>query len=233
MHTSLSEDHRIIAIGDIHGCILTLKALVRNINPRSDDQFIFLGDFIDRGKSSKEVVDYLIELNQKFSCHFIKGNHELMLLEYLKTGESRPWLLSGGRATMDSYGKNGGINLPPEHLALLADCKSHIATQHWFFAHGGLDPELNIAENLTLHDPEELSWQREHMQEEYLAAGIYPWEKTLVCAHTPITRPIMLERLIAIDTGCVYTHRPHLGKLTAVILPERTIVQQQNIEETT
>jgi len=53
MHTSLSEDHRIIAIGDIHGCILTLKALVRNINPRSDDQFIFLGDFIDRGKSSK------------------------------------------------------------------------------------------------------------------------------------------------------------------------------------
>jgi len=57
MQTSLSEEHRIIAIGDIHGCINTLRALIEKINPRPDDQFVFLGDFIDRGKNSKEVVD--------------------------------------------------------------------------------------------------------------------------------------------------------------------------------
>ncbi|HCD36026.1 serine/threonine protein phosphatase [Chlorobium phaeovibrioides] len=232
MQTSLSEEHRIIAIGDIHGCINTLRALIEKINPRPDDQFVFLGDFIDRGENSKEVVDYLIELSQQFLCHFILGNHELMLIEYLKTGEPGPWLLNGGRATMDSYGEQGGINLPPEHMKFFAGCMSHTATRNWFFTHGGLDPELSIEENLAFHDPEELGWQREHMREAYLSAGSYPWEKTLVCGHTPTAEPIMLDRLIAIDTGCVYTRNPLLGKLTALILPERTIIQQKNIETT-
>jgi serine/threonine protein phosphatase 1 len=56
----------------------------------------------------------------------------------------------------------------------------------------------------------------------------YRWEKTVVCAHTPVSDPVMIKQLIAIDTGCVYQENPLFGKLTAVILPERVIVQSEN-----
>ena len=228
MQPLLSETRRIIAIGDIHGCLHPLKKLIRQIKPEAEDQLLFLGDMIDRGNHSKEVIDFLIELSSRYSCHFLMGNHELMFLDYLDNCSSDNWLGNGGQATLASYNSLDGCDLEEEHLLFIRNCRHFIETEHYFFTHGGLDPELSIKDNIRYYKPEEFCWQRVHMRTTFLESNNYKWEKTVVCGHTAIPVPIMLERLIAIDTGCVYSKNPLMGRLTAVILPERKIVQVEN-----
>lgn len=228
MQPALSETRRIIAVGDVHGCLFSLKKMIKKINPEPYEQLVFLGDMIDRGDSSKEVVDYLMRLRSRYSCYFLMGNHELMCLDYLENRNTNLWLNNGGWATLQSYNSLDGHKLPEKHLAFFRNCQYYIETEHYFFTHGGLDPERSIKENLRSYKPEDFCWQRVHLHSSFLASENYQWEKTVVCAHTPMPEPVMLEQLIAIDTGCVYKESPLLGKLTAVILPERRIVQVEN-----
>ncbi len=231
MRADLSEERRIIAIGDIHGCAFSLKQLIEQIEPEPDDQLLFLGDLIDRGAHSKEVIDYLISLRSSYSCHFLMGNHELMFLDYLENRNQKLWLANGGNATLKSYKSQNGFQLPEEHLLFFRQCHCFLETEHYFFTHGGLDPELSIKDNLRYYKPEDFCWQQVHMRPAFLECNNFKWEKTVVCAHTPTALPVMLDRLIAIDTGCVYNNDPLLGQLTAVILPERRIIQIRNCEE--
>ncbi|MBM3163184.1 MAG: serine/threonine protein phosphatase [Chlorobi bacterium] len=230
MHQSLSENRRIIAVGDIHGCLHSLERLVGQIGLRHDDQLVFLGDYIDRGPRSGEVVDFLISLRQCHTCFFLMGNHELMYLDYLETRDPSLWLSNGGCETLLSYGSRNGLDLPEEHIGFIRACRLYIETEHYFFTHGGLDPELSVRDNLRNHKPEKFCLLRLHMNPSILENSDFPWEKTLVCAHTPIPNPLLQERLIAIDTGCVYHNNPLLGKLTAVMLPERRIVQTNYLD---
>lgn len=225
MQPTLSDTRRIIAIGDIHGCLHALITLIEQIDLRPDDQLVFLGDFIDRGEHSKEVIDYLLALQQRYSCFFMMGNHELMYLDYLKTGNSKIWYANGGLATLKSYKSQHGRDFPKEHLEFFRECQYFIETENYFFAHGGLDPELSVKDNLRYYKPEDFCWQQVHMRQSFIETNNYKWEKTVVCAHTPQSSPVMLNKLIAIDTGCVYKQNPLFGKLTAVILPERVLVQ--------
>jgi serine/threonine protein phosphatase 1 len=224
----LDESRRIIAVGDIHGCINSLRALLAKLDLRPDDQLVFLGDYIDRGPASKEVVTALIALGERYTCQFLMGNHEQMYLDYLETGDSDLWYSNGGSTTLQSYNCKEGTGLPPEHIDFFRQCSYYSETASYFFTHGGLDPDLTIRDNLKYYDPSDFCRLRVHMRRSYLEAAAYPWEKTLVCAHTPVPLPIVKERLIAIDTGCVYKSNPMLGKLSAVILPSRAIWQTIN-----
>ena len=76
---------RKFAVGDIHGCLHLLKKLIDIIQPTNEDTIIFLGDYIDRGPDSKGVIDFLIDLKDKTNCIFLIGNHEDMMLQYLKS----------------------------------------------------------------------------------------------------------------------------------------------------
>jgi len=230
MNLELSEKRRIIAIGDVHGCLLTLKKLIAMIGPEPGDQLVFLGDMIDRGDRSMEVIDYLLELGTRYCCHFIMGNHELMYLKYLENHDPLRWFNNGGRATLKSYNSSDGLDLPQAHLDFFRSCRYFIETEHYFFTHGGLDPELSLSDNLHYYRPEEFCWQQVHMRTSFLERNAYNWEKTLVCAHTPVSVPVMLEKLVAIDTGCVYRDNPLFGRLTAVILPGRRLVQALNMD---
>lgn len=225
MPQTLSEQDRIIAIGDIHGCVRTLERLMERLSPKENDQLVFLGDYIDRGPSSREIISFLLELQQRHVCFFIMGNHEQMYLDHLKTGRIDFWLNNGGKATLRSYGSRKNVAFPEKHHRFLSDCRYYIETDHYFFTHGGLDPELSIKNNLRYYKSEAFCWQRKHMQASLLQKQAFPWEKTLVCAHTPVEKPVLLDNLIAIDTGCVYHDNPELGNLTAVVLPDRKIVQ--------
>jgi len=186
MHSILSELRRIIAIGDIHGCVLSLKKLIELINPEPGEQLVFLGDLIDRGDHSKEVIDYLIEISSLYSCYFIMGNHELMCLDYLQKRGSNEWLSNGGKAMLKSYSNPSVSGFPKEHLDFFQNCQYFIETENYFFTHGGLDPELSIPDNLRYYDPERFCWQRLHMQPFFLESQSYKWEKTVVCAHTAL-----------------------------------------------
>ncbi len=210
----------LIAIGDIHGCAQSLDALLDRIEPSPDDHLLFVGDYIDRGPDSKGVIDRLLDLREDVPCTFLRGNHEAMMIEYLDTGAFSLWRMNGGVSTLQSYmGNNSEINIPTAHAKFVRETKLYHETDDFFFVHAGLKPDRTIEENLQNADEEVLLWERGHLE----ASGV-AWEKPVVCGHTPQPDPIDREKLILIDTGCVYHMQPGMGRLTAVYLPERRFI---------
>jgi len=207
---------KIVAIGDVHGCARTLKAPIH----------LFVGDYIDRGPDSKEVVDFLLEVKNDRKTVFLRGNHEVMLLEALELGTSRNWMFNGGKTTLQSYGKDASVeDIPEGHLEFFKKTRLYYETDDYFFVHAGIPPTMSIEQSkadATVHDY--FFWGREHLN----AFGP-PWEKTVVFGHTPQPFPIQQRGMIGIDTGCVYS-RPGLGKLTAVLLPEEKFIQQTSLD---
>ncbi len=211
---------RLFSIGDIHGCAKSLDALVAKINPLPDDHLIFIGDYIDRGPDSKGVIDRLIALQQVCNCTFLRGNHEAMMLDYMLGKGIELWEINGGIETLESYRQFGSIDIPDTHREFLKETKMYHDEPAFFFVHAGLKPDKTIKENITLYGEEVFLWERSHLYVNERA-----WEKPLVCGHTPHRDPILNHDLILIDTGCVYSSFQGFGKLTAVQLPQREIIQ--------
>jgi serine/threonine protein phosphatase 1 len=211
----------LIAIGDIHGCAQSLDALLARLAPSSDDHLVFVGDYIDRGPDSKAVIDRLLRLREDVPCTFLRGNHEAMMIEYLDSGTLGLWRMNGGVSTLQNYLREdtSEIDIPEAHVEFVRETKLYYETDDFVFVHAGLTPTLSVAQNLERSDEEVLLWEREHLEAPELA-----WEKTAVCGHTPRPDPINRDKLILIDTGCVYHMQPGMGRLTAVRLPQRTFV---------
>lgn len=211
----------LIAIGDIHGCPKTLDALLEKINPGKEDHLVFVGDYIDRGPNSKGVLDRLLRLREDVQCTFLRGNHEAMMIEYLDTGAFSLWRMNGGVSTLQSYlgPDETEIDLPEVHVNFVRETKLYYETSEYVFVHAGLKANSTIEENLEDADEETLLWERSHLEAPEVA-----WDKPVVCGHTPRPEPINRDKLILIDTGCVYHMKPEMGRLTAVYLPERRFV---------
>lgn len=220
------KNNSIVAIGDIHGCVQSLKSLWNKLKPYEEALHIFIGDYIDRGSSSKEVVDFLLEVKNERECIFLRGNHEQMLLDALQKNDTRNWMFNGGESTLSSYGDVKTVSqLPEEHLAFYKETIPYYETEDFFFVHAGIPPHMTIEESKT--DPaakDFFLWGREHLN-----AFETPWEKTVVFGHTPRPNPIKKLNMIGIDTGCVYNKLGY-GKLTAVVLPETIFVQQISLD---
>lgn len=215
------SDQKYIAIGDIHGCYKSLEALLQKLESYADRRFVFIGDYIDRGPDSKKVVDRLIELQKEIDCVFLRGNHEQMLLDAFNNDEFKLWLINGGRSTLKSYNINHSGALPDSHQKFYNQTKHYYNTSNYFFVHAGLSPLKTIKQCLQNEEEmEEFLWERSHLN-----AFETPWEKTVVFGHTPRQQPIKKNRMIGIDTGCVFD-RMGYGKLTAVKLPEEGFIQQ-------
>ena len=211
----------LVAIGDIHGCPESLDALLARIDPSPNDHLLFVGDYIDRGPGSKAVIDRLLDLREGVPCTFLRGNHEAMMIEYLDSGTFSLWRMNGGVSTLQSYlrDETSEIQIPAAHAEFVRDTKLYHETDGFLFVHAGLNPNLTIEENLDEPDEEVLLWERGHLDVSDVA-----WEKTVVCGHTPQPEPISREKLVLIDTGCVYHMKPGMGRLTAVYLPEREFI---------
>src|SRR6056297_4337262 len=93
-----------------------MVALLEKLRPYYDRTFVFVGDYIDRGPASKQVVDYLLDFQQEVDCVFLRGNHEQMLLDAFERNDTAMWMMNGGRSTLESYDilESGG-SLPEEH----------------------------------------------------------------------------------------------------------------------
>ncbi len=94
---------RLLAIGDIHGCLTALNTLLDAVAPEADDQIIALGDYVDRGPDSRGVLDHLIALHAGGRLIALRGNHDAMMLDARHLTDSL-WLACGGDATLLSYG---------------------------------------------------------------------------------------------------------------------------------
>ena len=212
----------LIAIGDIHGCAASLEALIEAIDPTDDDHLLFVGDYIDRGPDSKGVIDQLLVLQDEYECTFLRGNHEALMLDYLDVGAFNLWRINGGITTMQSYiSENGSeVTIPEAHETFVRKTKMYHETEDFFFVHAGLKADLSIEENLDRFGEEVFLWERSHLD-----ADDFAWDKTVVCGHTPQGTPVNRDKLMMIDTGCVYHEQPEMGTLTAVRLPERTFIE--------
>ncbi len=215
----------IIAIGDIHGCVQSLHALWKKLEPYIDYTHVFVGDYIDRGPDSKGVVDFLLEVQNERESIFLKGNHELMLLNSLATGNSNNWMLNGGQTTLNSYNVKNIFELPDDHLDFFLNLKVYYETDDYFFVHAGAPAGQTLEESKKDESMEDYFL----LGREHLNAFETPWEKTVVFGHTPSAHPIRKQNMIGIDTGCVFKKKG-LGKLTAVVLPETKFIQQISLD---
>ncbi len=98
---------RILVVGDIHGMYDELQRSLANAGYRPGDRLVFLGDYVNRGSRSREVLDYLVELSRNSKNVFLQGNHEAMILK-LFAGRTEYWYMwleyGGGRPCLASYG---------------------------------------------------------------------------------------------------------------------------------
>ncbi len=187
---------RTIAFGDIHGCLKAFETLLDVIAPTADDLLVLLGDYIDRGPDSRQVIQRVIDLDKQCRLVPLLGNHEVMLLEALKSLEYLvSWLGYGGQQTMDSYGGDPA-QIPSEHLEFMRNCRPYHETDTHLFVHANYEHDRPLE-----HQPETTTlWT-------HLSQRVPPPHqsgKKVVVGHTPqISGDILdLGHLVCIDTNC-------------------------------
>ncbi|MBR1223773.1 serine/threonine protein phosphatase [Bradyrhizobium sp. AUGA SZCCT0176] len=210
----------IFAIGDIHGCLEKLESLLAacdTVRGSRSARFIFLGDFIDRGPRSKDVLDLLIKggggRDRDFVC--LRGNHEEMLIRAANRDRSdrdlMTWWGNGGEATLESYGVDDPSDLPVEHLAWLRSLPLKTSDDHRMFVHAGIRPGIS----LSSQSGEDLLWIREPFLSSEEDHGIL-----VVHGHTPTRnqKPDLKPNRINIDTGACFG-----GPLTAAVFSDEIV----------
>jgi serine/threonine protein phosphatase 1 len=216
------------AIGDVHGCLDALLALEAQIvadaqGVTGEKWLVYLGDYIDRGPRSAQVIDHLMTPPQPaFRRICLRGNHEAMMLAALDDPLAlEDWLALGGDATLLSYGvsarqiealSRGGratsrlnlirAHIPEEHIAFLKNLVAMLSVPGYVFVHAGLRPGVAFTEQ----DAEDMIWIRG----EFLDA-MHDFGAVVVHGHTIAPEPERLAGRIGIDTGCFMT-----GRLTAL-----------------
>ncbi|MGI8485883.1 MAG: metallophosphoesterase family protein [Thermomicrobiales bacterium] len=218
---------RYFAFGDLHGHYLELMALYYQLlsdglNPNVD-ALVFLGDHIDSGPDSRNVVGQLMEWQHRYPHWvFLLGNHEVMMLNARQAwvegdaeGFNR-WWTQGGEATWRSYLIPGEAEPPlerspfadidAEHVAWLAGLPLSFETKHFIFVHAGLRPPRALAEN----NPQDLIWIRD----EFIRSR-HDWGKRVIYGHTPVNEPLVMVNKIGLDTL-----PRNVGKLTVVELDD-------------
>jgi serine/threonine protein phosphatase 1 len=216
---------RTFVIGDIHGALKAIKQIIQQLQLQKSDMLIFAGDYVDGWSESFEVIEYLLDLQKKYSCIFIRGNHDVWCQQWLETGiADNTWLLHGGQTTVAGYaGKN--IAAKQKHLLFFKQMHNYyIDEQSRLFIHAGFT---------SMHGPksevyETNFWWDRTLWETAVVMGsqhdndsnFYPKRlslfKEIYIGHTPtlhydVTIPMQGCNVWNIDTGAGF-----YGKLSAL-----------------
>ncbi|CAD0186673.1 Serine/threonine-protein phosphatase 2 [Ruegeria sp. THAF57] len=205
-------------IGDVHGCIAQLEKMLFQVP--QDHRVILVGDYVDRGEHSAEVLR-LVSERSDFTC--LKGNHEQMLLKFLNdpTSHGPRWLRYGGLQTLSSFGVRGVRSEMND--AELQDCRDRLEDvmgqdmRRWLeqlptsdlsgnvlVTHAGADPNVPVDQQKE----ETLIWGHPSFQKSDRSDGVW-----VVHGHTIVDAPSAKRGRIAVDTGAFAT-----GTLSAVCL---------------
>lgn len=223
----------IFAIGDIHGCLDQLVRLHKKIFNHQDfnkdkDLLIYLGDYIDRGPNSNQVIEEILKVKKNgFKTKYLLGNHEAILIDFLFNNQNniKTWIEYGADQTFKSYGieivefiKNGfedhTIDLLRKdflkkisltHINFFNNLELNFQTDKYLFVHAGIDPSKNLKDQKK----RDYIWSRSKIffEKDFKA------EKIIVHGHTPERSIVNHPYRINIDTGCFIS-----GKLSSVIL---------------
>ena len=183
---------RLIGISDIHGEYEKLCSVLNKIAPQKDDSIIFMGDYIDRGAKSKEVVNKIIDMQNICSCIYLIGSHEYALL-HANTDEYYNYLFwnYGGVQTVESYGSFE--NILKTHGDFFKSLKFYHETEDYLFIHAGLRPKVPLEKQNKV----DMVYIR---KEFYNNKTDFP--KKIIFGHTEFEKPFVQPDKICIDTGC-------------------------------
>jgi serine/threonine protein phosphatase 1 len=223
--------NRLLAISDIHGCYDTFYELViRKINLVRSDKLILLGDYIDRGDKTKEVLDFIIDLGQKgYDVTPLMGNHEAMLLEsYLNNDMIPLWFMNSGMTTLDSFHIQSVNNFETRYIAFFKSLRYFESVAGFYFVHAGFNDRLPD----PFTDTETMIWTAVSQYGHPVFAG-----KTVIHGHRPKTIDFVRARIaeksavIPIDTGCVYDDEKGYGNLSALEVNNMNLISVKNIKQ--
>ncbi|MCF6273468.1 MAG: serine/threonine protein phosphatase [Rhodobacteraceae bacterium] len=230
---SKTDNFRIYAIGDIHGCLTELEEMQARIttdlvtNPHPKPLVIYLGDYMDRGPRCREVLENLMAANTPaLPARFLYGNHDNYPKLFLRDptgmhGCRYHWLdpIMGGEITLASYGVEGGTpeqatamceafasSIPQAHLDWIEACERSIRIGGYFFAHAGVEPSRPLDKQVEY----DLMWVRNpflNHQEDFGAIVVH--------GHTPVREVENHGNRIAVDTGAVFGR-----KLSCLVLED-------------
>lgn len=192
-------------IGDIHGCHTAFATLLDLITPNDKDRLVLLGDLIDHGPDSRQVIDLAIQSQSKHDIVCVLGNHEELLLNSIDSICELPnWLRNGGAATLRSYGWQAGGKrrtvaswIPKDHLSFLRSCLPYFETHDHIFTHAGYVSNLPMKDQPVLA----LRWRVVDAQTtEPHVSG-----KTIIVGHSAQRTGKLLDvgYLKCVDTNCV------------------------------
>lgn len=211
---------RLLAIGDIHGCVVPLEALLDVLQPGPADFLVVLGDFVNRGPASRQVVERLIDLGRQTQLVTILGNHEeeMLAARFDELARGR-WLAMGGEATLASYSSRSAPaarfeDIPDAHWRFLSEALSWWECEDYFFTHANYVPDLPLAEQTAAA----LRWlSLNEMPPQPHMSG-----KTAIVGHSAnlAGRVVDYGFLRCLDTGCGLG-----GRLTAMDVRSRAIWQ--------
>jgi len=208
-----ASGERVYVVGDIHGVVAETATLLRFLEEKEgltqDDLVIFLGDYIDRGPDTKDVVDLMLDFKERFPrSRYLKGNHEDMMLDFLGFGGhlGQAFLYNGGLETIQSYGisvfappREMVDALPPEHFKFFCELESILIIDNYICVHAGLNP----LRELQSQDDNDVFWIRD----EFLN-NIHSFEKTIIFGHTPHQELFVhLPYKVGLDTGLVFGNK--------------------------
>nr|WP_298660030.1 metallophosphoesterase family protein [uncultured Flavobacterium sp.] len=228
---------RTLVIGDIHGGYRALLQVLERANVTATDQLIFLGDYVDGWSESPQVIDCLMELYQRQSCVFLRGNHDELLLDYLEGNfeniDQNLWYKHGGKATVDAYAV---VSEEKKllHIAFLKQLQNYyLDEKNRLYVHAGFTNlhgvEFEYFPKLFYWD--RTLWETALALDEKIAKTdllypnrlkIYP---EIVIGHTPTTRinqmqPVQKACVWNIDTGAAFK-----GKLTLMDIDTKVFWQ--------
>jgi serine/threonine protein phosphatase 1 len=230
---------RTLVIGDIHGGLRALHQILERAKVSPNDKLIFLGDYVDGWSQSPEVIDLLIAIKETHNVVCIRGNHDDLLLEWLKNGTDNPqWFDHGGEATVTAY-QNRDAETLAAHIAFIESLVDfHLDEQNRLFIHAGF---TNMNGVDFEYFPKLFYWDRS-LWETALALDknmkttdlTYPKRLNLYTeifiGHTPVSRigktiPVQMANVWNVDTGAAFR-----GPLTIMDVDSKAYWQSENLD---
>ncbi len=234
---------RTLVIGDIHGGLRALHQVFERAQTSPEDTLIFLGDYVDGWSQSPQVIDLLLELKERQNCIFIRGNHDELLLDWLKCNtqniDEEMWFKHGGEATITAYADLPELHRK-KHIEFLESLQDYyLDAQNRLFIHAGFTNMNGIQYE---YFPKLFYWDRT-LWETALAldpsvektSPVYPKRFTLYdeiyIGHTPVTRigqtvPVHKANVWNIDTGAAFK-----GPLTILDINSKAFWQSEPLPQ--
>ena len=236
----IKTTNRILVIGDIHGGLRALHQIMDRAKVTTDDTLIFLGDFVDGWSESPKVLDFLIALNTKNNCVFIRGNHDDLLLNWLsESRDNLEWYKHGGESTVLAYA-NISVVKKQIHIEFLKSLQNYyLDEQNRLFIHAGFTNINGIRYEFfpKLFYWDRTLWETALSLDESIPKNslFYPRRLTLYdeiyIGHTPVTRigktiPIQKACVWNIDTGAAFN-----GALTILDIDTKEFWQSDSLSK--